>query len=155
MLNNLFPILVHIYQMRRIFDVIPLMFIPIGIYSIIALLAGSTQGVDVFATQLEKSSIYMPLPSGISWGISGGTLIVALGLLILFYELIRGVANSPYAIVHHTLSVLLALSALGLFLVFDSFGTSTFFLLFIMCTLDMIGGVIVNIADASIRGGRD
>lgn len=132
---------------------LPLMTIPIGLYAIIAILAGSSHGVDVFATQLEKPSFYVSLPSGASWGFSGGTLMVLLGLVILFYELIRGVANSRFAIIHHTLSVLLALGAMGAFLLFESFGTSTFFILVIMCLLDMIGGVIVNIAEAGF-GGR-
>lgn len=141
--------------MRRIFNVFPLMTIPIGLYAIIAILAGSSRGVDIFATELEKASFYLGLPSGASWGISGGTLMILLGLIILFYELIRGVANSRYAIVHHTLSVLLALGAMGAFLLFDSFGTSTFFILVIMCLLDMVGGVIVNIAEAGFGGRED
>jgi hypothetical protein len=140
--------------MRKFLDMIPLMAIPIGIYAIIALFSGSSEGVDIFVTQLEKSSFYLPLPSGVSWGISGGVLIILLGLGILFFELIRGVANSPFAIVHHTLSVFLALVSFGLFLAVDSFGTSTFFVLVIMCILDMVGGVIVNIAESGF-GNRD
>lgn len=36
---------------------------------------------------------------------------------------------------------------------FDAFATSTFFMLTLMCWLDMIGGVIFNIANSPQRGG--
>ena len=73
----------------------------------------------------------------------------------IFYETIRGVAASRYAIIHHTLSVLLALSCLGAFLVFDNFATSTFFILSLMCILDMVAGVIANIAQNGGNWGND
>ncbi len=151
--NYLFRFCGHNREMRRFFEIFPLMSIPIGLYAIIAILAGGTQGVDIFATKLERASFYMPLPSGAAWGVSAGTLLVALGLIIFFIELSRGVGNSKYAIIHHTIAVLLSLGCLGGFLAIESFGTSTFFLLLIMCLLDMIGGVIVNIAQADMPRG--
>ena len=143
--------------MRRFFDMVPLMSVPIGLYAILALIAAGSRGVDIFTTELERSTFFVPLPSGVPWGLSGGTLLVALGLVVFFFELVRGVAASRFAIIHHTLAVLLALSSIGAFLAFDSFSTSTFFLLTLMCTLDMIGGVIANIAEAGFgsRSERD
>jgi|GEM_PF-1341276 hypothetical protein len=139
--------------MKRYFDTIPLMAIPICLYSILAAIAAGSRGVDVFTRELETASFTITMPSGAPWGISGGTLLVALGLVILFFELIRGVASSRFAIIHHTWAVLIALASLGAFMILDSFATSTFFLLSLMCILDMIGGIIVNIAEASTRGG--
>lgn len=124
------------------------MTIPIGLYAILALVSAGSRGVDIFTSELERSSMIIQMPSGAPWGLSGGTLLVALGLVIFFFELIRGVASSRFAIIHHTLAVLLALSSIGAFMILDSFSTSTFFLLTIMCVLDMIGGVIANIAEA-------
>ena len=138
--------------MKRYFDIIPLMTIPVLLYSVIAAVLAGSKGVDIFVRDLEQPAFYIPLPSDASWGVSGGTLLVALGLVILFFELIRGVANSELAIIHHTMAVLIALATLGSFLIFPAFGTSTFFLISIMCILDMIGGIIVNIAEASSRG---
>ncbi len=140
--------------MRRFFEIFPLMSIPIGLYAIIAIVAGGSEGVDVFATKLERASFYMPLPSGAAWGVSAGTLLVGLGLIIFFIELSRGVGSSRYAIIHHTVAVLLSLASFGAFFVVESFGTSTFFLLVIMCVLDMVGGVIVNIAQSEMPRGE-
>jgi hypothetical protein len=134
--------------MQRFFDIFPLLLIPIVIYAIFALMAGTGNSVDTFATDLEKSTFVITMPSGAPWGISGGNILVGFGILVFFYESIRGVAASPYAIVHHTISVLLSLGAMGAFFLFENFSTSTFFLLMMMCVLDMVAGVIANIAQS-------
>lgn len=134
--------------MRRFFDLFPLLFIPVVIYAIFAIAGDTGNSVNTFSADLEKATMVITMPSHAPWGISGGDLLVTLGLLIFFYETIRGVAMSPFAIIHHTLSVLLALSSIGAFLLFEQFATSTFFFLTIMCVLDMIAGVIANIAQS-------
>jgi hypothetical protein len=129
-------------MLRRFFEMVPILAVPIFLYALFALALSG--GPLTFIT----------LPSGSPWSISGGDLLVLMGLIILFFELTRGVGVSPFAIVHHTLAVLLALSCLGAFIALDAFSTSSFFLLTVMCWLDMIGGVIFNIASASSGGGR-
>ncbi len=151
--NHLFEFCSHNVIMRRVFEIFPLMSIPMGLYAIIAMLGGGSEGTDVFTTKLERASFYVSLPSGTVWGVSAGTLLIGLGLVIFFIELSRDVGNSRYAIIHHTIAVLISLAALGAFFVIESFGTSTFFLLVIMCLLDMIGGVIVNIARSEMLRG--
>jgi hypothetical protein len=134
---------------RRAYEMIPLMALPVGLYALFALVSGGARGVDVFVEEIARGQLfYVTLPSGAPWAASGGDVLVALGLVILFFELTRGVGASRYAIVHHTLAVLLSLACLGAFLVLDRFGTSPFLLLTLMCWLDMIGGVVFNIAAA-------
>ena len=137
---------------RRFFEMVPLLAIPVLLYGLFALVLSSGQGPDMFAQGIEKGLTFVTLPSGAPWAISGGDLLVLMALVILFFELTRGVGVSRFAIVHHTLAVLLALGCAGAFLVLDAFSTSSFFFLTVMCWLDMIGGVIFNIASAGGGG---
>jgi hypothetical protein len=138
---------------RRFFEMVPLLAIPVCLYGLFALVLWGGQGLDTFAQGIEKGLTFITLPSGAPWAISGGDLLVLMSLVILFFELTRGVGVSRFAIVHHTLAVLLALACAGAFLILDPFSTSSFFFLTVMCWLDMIGGVIFNIANAGGAGG--
>jgi hypothetical protein len=140
-------------MLRRFFEMVPLLTIPVLLYGLFALVLSSGQGPDTFAQGIEKGLTFITLPSGAPWAISGGDLLVLMALVILFFELTRGVGVSRFAIVHHTLAVLLALGCAGAFLVLDAFSTSSFFFLMVMCWLDMIGGVIFNIASSGGGGG--
>jgi hypothetical protein len=139
-------------MLRRFFEMVPLLSIPVLLYGLFAALLSGGQGSETFAQGIEKSLTYITLPSGSPWAISGGDLLVLMGLIILFFELTRGVGVSRFAIVHHTLAVLLALACAGAFVAIDAFSTSSFFFLMVMAWLDMIGGVIFNIA-SSVQGG--
>jgi hypothetical protein len=140
-------------MLRRFFEMVPLLAIPVLLYALFAAALSVGQGAETFAQGIEKSITYLTLPSGSPWAISGGDLLLLMALIILFFELTRGVGVSKFAIVHHTLAVLLALGCAGAFLILDAFSTSSFFFLTVMCWLDMIGGVIFNIASASSGGG--
>jgi hypothetical protein len=142
-------------MLRRLFEMVPLLTLPVFLYGFFAVVMSQMQGPSTFAQSIAKGLAFITLPSGAPWAISGGDLLVLMGLIILFFELTRGVGVSRYAIIHHTLAVLLALGCAGAFLALDAFSTSSFFFLVVMCWLDMIGGVIFNIASsASGAGGR-
>lgn len=135
-------------MLRRFFEMVPLLSVPVLLYGLFAWVLSGGQGPETFAQGIEKALTFITLPSGSPWAVSGGDLLVLMGLIILFFELTRGVGVSRFAIVHHTLAVLLALGCAGAFLTIDAFSTSSFFLLMVMCWLDMMGGVIFNIASA-------
>lgn len=137
--------------MRNALSVIPLLLMPVGLY-VLMVLIGAGGGSDVFVRDMQDNRVAIPLPSGTDWTVSGGDLLVAFGLVLLFVELIRGVGASRLGIIHHTLSVLLALACVGLFFVAGSFGTSAFFLLTLMCCLDAVSGIIVNVAASGPPG---
>jgi hypothetical protein len=132
--------------MRNVLSVLPLLGVPVGLYVLLALVDGGARGTDVFVSGIQDNRVGVPLPSGGTWAVSGGDLLVGFGLVLLFAELIRGVGASRLGIIHHTLSVLLALGSLGLFLIAEPFATSAFFLLTLMCWLDAASGIIVNVA---------
>jgi hypothetical protein len=141
-------------MLRRLFEMVPLLTLPVFLYGLFAFLMSGVEGPSTFAQGIAKSLAFITLPSGAPWAVSGGDLLVLMGLIILFFELTRGVGVSRFAIVHHTLAVLLALGSAGAFLAFDAFSTSSFFFLVVMCWLDMIGGVIFNIASSSSGRGK-
>jgi hypothetical protein len=140
--------------MRDALSVLPLLAMPVGLYVLMAVIGGAG-GADVFVDSIQNSRVGLPLPSGTVWTVSGGDLLVGFGLVLLFVELIRGVGASRLGIIHHTLSVLLALACVGSFFLFESFGTSAFFLLALMCCLDAVSGIIVNVAASGPPGGED
>jgi hypothetical protein len=138
---------------RRFFEMVPLLTIPVVLYGMFALILSGGQGPDTFAQGIERALTFVTLPSGSPWAISGGDLLVLMSLIILFFELTRGVGVSRFAIIHHTLAVLLALGCAAAFIILDAFSTSSFFFLTVMCWLDMVGGVIFNIASAGAGAG--
>jgi hypothetical protein len=142
-------------NVRRIFDIVPLLAIPVVLYIVLAAVGAGSRGADVFTRELESGSIRIGLPSGADWWISGGDLFIMLGIGLLFAELARGIGVSRYAILHHTAAVVLFLACLGLFLVGEPFSTTSFFLLTVMCLLDIVGGVMMQMgASAAIAGER-
>jgi hypothetical protein len=134
---------------RRLFELVPLLAVPIGLYALLATITATTRGADIFVLALARSAFVVTLPSGGVWTITGGDLLVTMGLIIFFFELTRGVGATRYQVFHHGLAILLALlCALGFFKL-ESFATSTFFLLTLMIWLDMIGGIVLSVASAS------
>ena len=107
--------------LRRIFEMVPILTIPVLIYALFGGVTASTRGPDVFTQSIEKGVFVLTMPSGAPWALSGGDLLLMMGLIILFFELTRGVGVSRFAIIHHTLAVLLALSCAGAFLLFEAF----------------------------------
>jgi hypothetical protein len=140
-------------QMRRVFEIVPLLAIPVGIYAAAALIGASAQGADVFVQRFESGSMPVRMPSDMTWWLSGGDLVVLLAVVLLFVELIRGTGASRYAILHHTAAVVLFLACLGLFALVPAFATTTWFLLTVMAGLDIVGGVLVHMAAQGGGGG--
>lgn len=126
----------------------PLLVIPVGIYSVYALmnLTGTAATDPNFALQSALLSVNMP--SGGVWTMGVGDLLVFFGLIFLFFELLKSTSSQRVAIVNHALSMALFVLCLVLFLLLPSFATSTFFLISMMVLLDVMAGFIVTIMTA-------
>ncbi len=130
--------------MLKILMVAPLLLIPILIYGLVALTSG-----DAATAESLKSSIFgIPMISGGRWVFTIGDLVLLSGLVTLFIEILKAARTKSDAIVNHSFSMLLLLAAVISFLVVPGFGTSVFFLLVIMCVLDVVAGPIVSIVAA-------
>jgi hypothetical protein len=122
---------------------LPLLIIPLLAYVVFAAL-----GADFGAGRFD-----VPLPSGGSWQITLGDVLLAIGLALLFFEILKAAWTGGATIVDHAMSVMVFVACLILFLIWDRAATSTFFLLMLMAMIDVIAGFSVTIKAA--RRDRD
>jgi hypothetical protein len=123
----------------------PSLLVPVLVYAIAAIVAG---GGDGFVVSLSDQALSMPMPSGISWRLSWGDLIVLLGLGTLFLDLLKATGVGTATVFNHGLSMAVFIICLILFLLFKSFGSSVFFILMTMALLDVIAGFTITIIAA-------
>src|SRR5262249_43804337 len=93
-------------------------------------------------------SVPIAVFSGDLWKISLSDGLVTLGLVLLFIEIIKATRTSRRAILGHVLSTLILAGALAEFIMLRGVGTSTFFLITLMCLLDVVAGYTVSIVTA-------
>jgi hypothetical protein len=126
----------------------PLLLIPFAIYNIVAFLM---PGVS-----FTEPVIAVPMLSGGEWKISVGDLLLMLGILLLFVEIVKATRLGMRAIVDHMLSLVLFIAMLGEFVMVARVATSTFFLLVLLSFVDVISGFSVTIRtaqrDLSVEG---
>lgn len=130
--------------MLRLLIVAPLLLIPLILYVLISI----TSGDAGTAARLDANLFSMPMMSGGRWAFSLGDLILLIGLLFLFVEILKAARTKSDAIVNHSLSMVLLLFCVIGFLAVPGFGTSVFFLLMVMTLLDVVAGPIVSIVAA-------
>ncbi|MDO9607751.1 MAG: hypothetical protein ACK4NU_06990 [Brevundimonas sp.] len=125
---------------------IPLLLIPVILYNIVVLFgAPGDMGMAQADAILRDPMFSIPMASGAQWNIGSGDLILFLGLILLFFELIKSTSSQKVAIVNHALSMVLFIVVLVEFLLIRGFATSTFFLIVVMILLDVLAGFIVTI----------
>lgn len=127
------------------FNVIPLLIIPVIAYSIIV---GFTGGSPADAAALMDNAIFsVPLVSG-PWSMTVGDLLIILSLVMMFVELVKSAGTGTATIINHGLSMAVFVIALALFLLVGRFGTSVFFLITMMALMDTVAGFVVTIVAA-------
>src|SRR5580693_8463384 len=99
----------------------PLLLIPLAIYNIIAFLMRDVS----FAAPLFT----LRLTSGTTWPVSLSDVLVALGILLLLLEVIKGARPGAKYLTDHLLSLVVFGAAAAEFVLWPKFGTSTYFLL--------------------------
>lgn len=118
----------------------PLLLIPFAVYNIVVfLMPGVTWSAAV-------TTVHMI--SGATWTMSAGDLLVALGILLLFGELVKSTRIGVRTIVDHGLSLILFLGMMAEFLLVPQASTSTFFLLLVLSFIDVLGGFAVTLRTA-------
>jgi len=111
----------------------PLLLVPFAIYNIVAFLMPGASWTGTLAT--------VRMMSGADWAMSGGDMLVALAVLLLFVEMMKAARAGARGFVDHGLSVLLFLGMLAEFLLVKQAAAATFFLLLVMSFFDVVGGV--------------
>lgn len=130
------------------FAALPLLVLPVLIYNLVTLtMPGLFHAVDA-GTRLTVPLFSIRMTSNVDWPVSLGDILLAVGLVVLFIELLKSANSRKVAIVNHSLSMVLFIVCLVEFLLFPAFATSTFFLLTLMVLLDVLAGFIVTIVSA-------
>jgi len=128
---------------------VPLLIVPWLLYNIVVL-TGVMGGDPLLGADpsLRQAVFSLPMASGVRWSVGVGDMILFLGLIFLFLELLKSTSSQKVAIVNHALSMILFVVCLVQFLLIPSFATSTFFLITAMVMLDVLAGFIVTIIAA-------
>lgn len=127
----------------------PLLAIPVVVYNLLAFLSLVGGDPDSAYNSLAREWFTVSMPSeGSRWIVSVGDVIVLIGLIMLFFELLKSTSSDKVAIINHSFSMVLFIVCLIEFLLLRPFGTSVFFLLTVMTLLDVLAGFIVTIVTA-------
>ncbi len=113
----------------------PLLLIPLAIYNIVAWLMPTVSMTDPL--------IRLTLVSGAEWAINLSDILLALGVLLLLLEVIKG-ARKPKYLTDHLLSLIVFGGSAAEFVMWPKFGTSAFFLLVLMTMVDFFGGIALR-----------
>ena len=114
----------------------PLLLIPLAIYNIIAFLMRDVS----FAAPL----VTVPLTSGTAWPVTLSDVLLALGILLLLCEVIKGARPGAKYLTDHLLSLLVLCGAGAEFALLPQFGTSTYFLLTMLALADFLSGIALR-----------
>jgi hypothetical protein len=124
----------------------PLLLIPLIAYNFFAFLfmGGSPAG---WSQQL----LTIPMVSGQPWSLTSGDLLLVIGLVCLFFEVLKSTNTGRSSVVEHMLSVVVFVVFLVEFLLIGAAASSVFFILMMMSIVDVVAGFTVSITGA----GRD
>ncbi|MET3337510.1 MULTISPECIES: hypothetical protein [Bradyrhizobium] len=111
----------------------PLLLIPLAVYNIIAFLMPSVSFTDVL--------FKVPMVSGETWPVTLADVMLALGIVLLLLEVIKGARPGSKFLMDHLLSLILFGAAAAEFVMWPKFGNSTYFLLVLLAMADFLGGI--------------
>jgi hypothetical protein len=115
----------------------PLLLIPLAIYNIIVFLM---PGVS-----LTEPVAKLVLISGAEWSVTLSDILLALGIVMLLFEVIKGARPGAKFLTDHLLSLVVFGAAAAEFLLWPRFGNSTFFLLALLALVDFVTGVTLRV----------
>jgi len=111
----------------------PLLLIPLAVYNIIAFLMPSVSFTDVLFN--------VPMISGETWPVTLADLMLALGIVLLLLEVVKGARPGSKFLMDHLLSLIVFGAAVAEFVMWPKFGNSTYFLLVLLAMADFLGGI--------------
>ena len=117
----------------------PLLLIPVAIYNIIAFLM---PGVPL--TEQAEPLFKVMLISGVEWPVTLRDMLLALGILMLMFEVIKGARPGAKYLMDHLLSLIVFGAAAAEFVLWPRFGTSTYFLLTLLALVDFLSGIALR-----------
>ncbi len=127
----------------QLFKSIPLLIIPGIIYNFLAFLA-VLKGIPLLNYLAE-----IPLPKGEIMLISVGDAITTMGIVLLFFEIVKSTNVEDRSIAEHIFSTFVFIGFMAEFMLAPNLaGTATFFFLTLMALLDVVAGFTITITAA-------
>lgn len=111
----------------------PLLLIPLAVYNIIAFLMPSVSFTDVL--------FKVPMVTGETWPVTLADLLLALAVVLLLLEVVKGARPGSKFLMDHLLSLIVFGAAAAEFVMWPKFGNSTYFLLVLLAMADFLGGI--------------
>lgn len=129
------------------FRMFPVLLIVIVVYNLLAVAHGLA-GDDAMQSFLLREQVRFHMFSGDVWNYTLGDLLVTLGFVCLFIEIVKATRTTRRELVHHGLSVLIFVVAIVEFIVVRGFSTSVFFFILLMSAFDVIAGYTISVVAA-------
>lgn len=120
---------------------IPLTIIPLVLYNVFAYAFGAevwTRGV-----------LELPMLSGQRWTMTAGDLMIVLGVVCLFVEVLKSARSGTHTITNHVLSTAVLIVYVIEFMVAGPAASSVFFILTLIALFDVIAGFSISIRTAT------
>ena len=114
----------------------PLLLIPLAIYNIIVFLMPDVSFTDPL--------VKLTLMSGAEWTVTLSDVLLALAILLLLAEVIKGARPGAKYLTDHLLSLIVFGAAAAEFVLWPKFGTSTYFLMTALSLVDFISGLALR-----------
>lgn len=124
----------------------PLLLVPFLLYNILAFTVFGGQPAG-WASQLFQ----IRMVSGTEWTLTWGDLMLVIGLICLFFEVLKSTNTGRSSLLEHMLSTALMIVFLIEFILLGAAASSVFFLLMVMSLVDVVAGFSISITGA----GRD
>ncbi|TIO09710.1 hypothetical protein [Mesorhizobium sp.] len=126
------------------FGAIPLLIVPFVLYNL-GLLGIFGGGDDPWANQM----LSIRMMSGGVFSMTLGDLIVLIGLLLFFVEIVKSTRTTNASIMDHLLSTFVFVAFLVEFLLVKGAAHSVFFTLMVIALVDVLAGFSVSMRAAS------
>ena len=123
---------------------VPLLIVPLILYNLIGFIA--FQGNPAGFGNSPLFSVFMA--SRAQWVLTTGDLMVVIGLVFLFFEIMKSTRIGNSSIFEHILSTGVFILFLIEFILVGAAASSTFFILMVMSLIDVIAGFSVSMSAA-------
>lgn len=127
---------------KSIVTKVPLLAIALIAYLVVVVFS------DEPSQSLSTSLFTVDLISGAPFSLTWSDCLLALGIFLLYLEIVKSTRTGNASIVDHMLSTVIFIVFLIMFLMVKSAGTGTFLLLTLMTLTDVVAGFTVTIATA-------
>ena len=117
----------------------PLLILVLIAYNVLVFLTGISLDGQMFS---------LTMVSGAIWSFKVSDLLLLFALILLFFEILKATRTGAGAVIDHLLSTAVFVIALVEFILVAGAATTTFFLIMVICLLDVIAGFSVSITSA-------